>query len=221
MQAVTMAMAESLPGEQAVAPRIFLLSPASAAGRRAELLLGGRGAFPLAQHLQRGGAVPLGEAFSFLSGLYFRGKLAYARTFARPLPSLPGALVITTNRGLMDPDDQVTAEDLRSFGTVPIDLGDARYREPLLRAAERIAAALPAEGSVVLLGSVASGKYVDLLGAVFGEKLQFPAEFVGRGDMSRGGLLLRCVDSGAELEYVRVDGTPRRGTRPPRLEPRR
>lgn len=202
-------------------PQIFLLSPASAAGRRAELLLGGRGAFPLAQHLHRGGAVPLGEAFSFLSGLYFRGKLAYARTFARPLPSLPGALVITTNRGLMDPDDEVTAGDLRSFGTVPIDLADARYREPLLHDAQRIAAALPAEGSVVLLGSVASGKYVDLLREVFGDKLRFPAEFVGRGDMSRGGLLLRCVDSGAELEYVRVDGTPRRGPRPPRLEPRR
>lgn len=199
---------------------IFLLSPASVGGRRAELLLG-RGAFPLAERLRAGGAAPLSEVFSFLSGLYFRGKHAYAETFTAPPVAVPGALVITTNRGLLRPDEPLTAVDVRAFGTVPIDLADARYREPLVRDVRALADALPADGIVVLLGSIASGKYVDVLLDVLGDRLRFPAEFVGRGDMSRGGLLLRCVDSGTELEYVTVTGTPRRGRRPPKLEPRR
>ena len=52
---------------------------------------------------------------------------------------------------------------------------------------------------------------------VFGERLRFPAEFVGRGDMSRGGLLLRKAAEGAELAYVPVSGAVRRGARPPKL----
>jgi hypothetical protein len=72
---------------------------------------------------------------------------------------------------------------------------------------------------VVLLGSIASAKYVDLLLPVFGDRLMFPIHFVGRGDMSRGGLLLRCVTAGLELEYVPVKGATRHGQRPPRLEP--
>jgi hypothetical protein len=221
MQVTAQPLASVLRNGRGVSARIFLLSPASAAGRRAELLAGGRCAFPLAEQLRNGGTLPLGAAFSFLSGLYFRGKLAYARAFAQPAAPLLGAYVITTNRGLMDPDAHVSGADLRSFGTVPIDLADARYRDPLLRDAERIAAALTADATVVLLGSIASGKYVDVLHGVFGDALRFPAEFVGRGDMSRGGLLLRCADAGTELEYVRVTGTPRRGARPPKLEPRR
>lgn len=211
-------------GESAVARKtghtIFLLSPASCAGRRAELLFGGRGSFPLAERLNSGEAVELGDAFSWLSGLYFRGKLTYARSFAAPPPGRPGALVITTNRGLLSPHEPVTRRDLAAFGTVPIDIDDARYREPLLRDSRNLADALPDQARVVLLGSVASGKYVDLLMDVFGQRLVFPADFVGRGDMSRGGLLLRCVEDGSELEYVPVAGTPRRGSRPPRL-PRR
>jgi hypothetical protein len=202
-------------------PRVFLLSPANCAGRRAELLLGGRGAFPLAERLRAGAAVPLGEAFSFLSGLYFRGKQAYARAFAAPPPGVAAAYVITTNRGLLALDAPVTLAELAAFGGVPIDLDDARYREPLRRDAEALIAELPPETAVVLLGSVASGKYVDLLLEVFGARLLFPAEFVGRGDMSRGGLLLRCVEDARELEYRPVAGAQRRGARPPRLEPRR
>jgi hypothetical protein len=201
--------------------RIFMLSPASCAGRRAALLIGGRGAFPLAERLRAGDAVPLGEAFSFLSGLYFRGKLTYARAFAAPPPEVPGAQVITTNRGLLTPEEPVTRDDIAAFGGVPIDLADARYREPLLRDCAALAAELPAGAQVVLLGSIASGKYIDLLTDTFGARLRFPSEFVGRGDMSRGGLLLRCADAGEELEYVPVEGTARRGARPPRLEPRR
>jgi hypothetical protein len=204
-----------------VSRKLFLLSPASCAGRRAELLLGGRGAFPLAERLRAGAAVPLGEAFSFLSGLYFRGKLAYARAFEASPPGLAGALVITTNRGLLPPDEPVTRDDLAAFGTVPIELSDERYRAPLARDCATLASALPADATVVLLGSIASGKYIDLLADTFGSRLRFPADFVGRGDMSRGGLLLRCVDAMQELEYVALAGTARRGARPPRLEPRR
>jgi hypothetical protein len=204
-----------------VSARVFLLSPASCSGRRAALLLGGRGRFELAQRLYAGEAVALGEAFTFLSGLYFRGKLAYARAFARPPEGVDRALVITSNSGLLSADTRLTLTELRAFGTVPIDVADARYREPLVRDAAVLSRALPEHGDVVLLGSVASAKYVDVLLEIFGERLLFPREFVGRGDMSRGSLLLRAVDAETELEYVPVAGSPRRGTRPPRLEPRR
>jgi len=71
----------------------------------------------------------------------------------------------------------------------------------------------------VLLGSIASPKYVDVLTDIFGARLQFPSAFVGRGDMSRGGLLLRHASDGAELEYEPVLGARRHGARPPRLAP--
>jgi len=50
--------------------------------------------------------------------------------------------------------------------------------------------------------------YVGALAAAFGDRLRFPVEFVGRGDMSRGGLLLR---SGA----VRLFLARARATEPP------
>ncbi|MGH9256065.1 MAG: hypothetical protein ACRD3C_16015, partial [Vicinamibacterales bacterium] len=79
--------------------------------------------------------------------------------------------------------------------------------------------AIGPECEVVLLGSVASGKYVDLLVPIFGRQLLFPHLFVGRGDMSRGGLMLRSVAAGLELDYVPLEGAVRHGPRPPRLEP--
>jgi hypothetical protein len=39
--------------------------------------------------------------------------------------------------------------------------------------------------------------------------------------MSRGGLMLRCVDEGRELTDVPVAGAVRHGQRPPKLEKRR
>src|SRR5215211_9509054 len=110
-------------------PRIFLLSPAHCGGKRAELLLSGRGRFPLAVRLQAGARVPLGEAFSFLSGLYFRGKLAYAERFARPPAGVPGVQVITTNRGLLSADTPVTSDELRAFAATEIHADEASYRE--------------------------------------------------------------------------------------------
>jgi hypothetical protein len=126
--------------------------------------------------------------------------------------------VITTDRGLLQVDCFVGPGDLREFGTVDIRADAPAYRAPLerdLAALERIPGL-----EVVLLGSVATGKYVDVLLEVMGERLLFPVDFVGRGDMSRGGLLLRAAEQGRELPYEPVAGAVRRGRRPPRLAPK-
>jgi hypothetical protein len=191
--------------------RIFLLSPAHCGGKRAEILLNGRAAFPLALRLRSTRGVPLGEAFSFLSGLYFRGKLAYAERFARPPVGAGGVQVITTDRGLLPSDTPVGVQDLRRFGTVDINQAHPAYRLPLERDTKLLCQLQSAE--VVLLGSVATGKYIDVLLEVMGERLLFPTEFVGRGDMSRGALLLRAVRHEAELTYQPVAGAIRRGPR--------
>jgi hypothetical protein len=194
--------------------RIFLLSPAHCGGKRAELVLNERALFPLAVRLQSTGA-PLGEAFSFLSGLYFRGKLAYADHFARPPAGKPGVHVITTDRGLLSAGTVIGVEDLRRFGTVDISANQPGYRLPLVRDVTRLGRLQDAE--VVLLGSVATGKYVDILLEALGERLLFPVEFVGRGDMSRGALLLQAVRNKSELTYQPVAGAIRRGRRAPKV----
>ena len=202
-----------------MAHRVFLLSPASCAGERARVLMRDQADFPLAVRLREPAGAPLGEVFSFLSGLYFRGKLAYAQVFARPPRSAAGAWVITPTRGLLSPDERVTAEDIREFASVSIDVRNGRYAKPFERAAERLARAFSPSDEAVLLGSVATGKYIDILVRVFGERLLFPAEFAGRGDMSRGGLLLRSARAGRELTYVPVASGARHGPRPPKLVP--
>jgi hypothetical protein len=184
--------------------RVFLLSPAHSGGKRAAVLLRDEAAFPLAIRLREPGGVALGEAFSFLSGLYFRGKLAYALRFARPPAGVPGVQVITANRGLVAADAPVSPAELRAFGLVDIRADDPRYRAPLIRDVARLADHPGLE--LVLLGSVATGKYVDVLLDVVGERLLFPSDFAGRGDMSRGALLLRSAREGLELAYEPVAG---------------
>jgi hypothetical protein len=201
--------------------RVFLLSPANCGGERAQLVFREQAEFDLARRLRSRKGVMLGEVMSFVSGLYFRGKLTYALTFARPPAGADGTLVITPNEGLLPPYEHVRLPRLRRFATVPISENDSRYTKPLQRDARRLLEEIGPDCEVVLLGSVASGKYVDVLLKVFGERLLFPIEFVGRGDMSRGGLMLRCVDGGRELTYVPVAGAVRHGPRPPRLAPRR
>jgi hypothetical protein len=198
--------------------RVFLLSPAHCGGERAGLLFRKEADFDLARRVRRPPGVPLGEVFSFLSGLYFRGKLAYAQAFAVPPAGLTGVYVITPNEGLRPADELVDLARLRRFAQVDIDADDARYHRPLRRDARRLAAVLGRSDDVVLLGSVATGKYVDPLTEALGERLRFPGNFVGRGDMSRGGLLLRSVREGRELDYLPVAGAVRRGSRPARLE---
>jgi len=198
--------------------RIFLLSPAHCGGLRAQMVLSERASFDLAQRVRVAGA-PLGEVFSFLSGLYFRGKLTYARAFANAADGRDGVFVITPTDGLRPADEPVDLARLRRFATVDIAGDEPRYREPLDRDARRLARRIGPGGEVVLLGSIATGKYVEPLLAALGERLRFPADFVGRGDMSRGGLLLRCARAGTELTYVGVRDAVRRGPRPPRLPP--
>ena len=206
--------------------RIFLLSPANCNGRRANQALSPKASFALAAALRSPAGAPLGDLFSFVSGLYFRGKLTYARRFALPPDASEpcvggGVYIITPNAGLRSPDTRVTDAAVRAFARGDVDATNARYRRPLEASARALLAEIGPDCDVVLLGSVASPKYITVLGRIFGERLQFPIAFVGRGDMSRGGLMLRHASDGVELEYVPVIGAVRHGVRPPKLPPLR
>lgn len=201
--------------------RIFLLSPAYAGGQRARMILSERAQFELARKLRSNKGAPIAEVFTFLSGLYFRGKIAYATAFARPARGTPGVFIITPTRGLVDARTRIHLDDLREFATVNIHENDSRYRLPIERDAQFLARKLPLESEVVLLGSIATGKYVDVLLASFRDRLRFPSDFIGRGDMSRGGLMLRCAADRQELPYIAVAGAIVNGKRPPKLTPRR
>jgi hypothetical protein len=181
--------------------RIFLLSPAHCGGKRAGLVFRPGARFELARKLRTPAGATIGETFTFLSGLYFRGKLEYARRFGSPPVGMAGAYAITTNRGLLTCDTAITLAELEEMGRVAVNLDEPKYRLPLEDRAREIAHAA-GDSEVVLLGSVASDKYVEVLSETFGSRLMFPKEFAGRGDMSRGGLMLRCVREGHELEYV-------------------
>jgi len=206
--------------------RVFLLSPANCGGIRAKQALSPRAEFALAAALRSADGAPLGDLFSFVSGLYFRGKLTYALRFAQPPDasnSLVGAgvHVITPNAGLRSPETRVTHAAVRAFAREDVDVDNAKYRRPLEASARALLDEIGPECEVVLLGSVASPKYVMVLGRIFGELLTFPIAFVGRGDMSRGGLLLRHAREGVELDYVPVLGAVLHGARPPKLPPLR
>jgi hypothetical protein len=207
--------AHGLYADQVASPQVFLLSPAFCGGRRAAMLLNPNSQMELVEKLARG-TLTLGEAFSFMSGLYFRGKLAYARHFGA------ATLVITPTRGLQLPEAPVTATLLREFAEVDVDAADRRYRRPLDRDIKRLVTVIKGDTRVVLLGSIATGKYVDVLTTALGPRLHYPSSFVGRGDMSRGGLLLRSVAANEELEYTPLTtGASRHGSRPPKLAPLR
>jgi len=204
----------------AAAYRVFLLSPADCSGLRARQLQRPEVSHELGRRLHGEEGASVGEVFAFVSSLYFRGKLAYARAFARPPAGAAGIHVITPCDGLVSPERLLRVRDLKRYGRVDVHVDEPRYRRPLVRHLEALAPGW-AETQVVLLGSVASPKYVELLTRVLGERVAFPSEFVGRGDMSRGGLMLRCVDEARELAYVPLLGATRHGPRPARLPPAR
>ena len=137
-----------------------------------QLLLNSNSEFELAQRIRRQRA-PLGELFSFISSLYFRGKVAYAKS------GFPSTFVVTTSRGLLSPETVITLDDLLEMSAVSIDPGDAPYREPLCQDARALAGVLPTGSQIVLLGSIASGKYVDPLLEIFGANLLFPSRIRG------------------------------------------
>jgi hypothetical protein len=181
--------------------RVFLLSPANCGGDRAQWVLKPGSRSALAERLRSEG-VPIGEVFTYMSALYFRGKLAYARAFARPPEGAGGVLVITPTAGLLHHDTAIRLAQLRGFSRVPIHLKSQSYRSSLRRAVKKLAEQIGPDCEVVLLGSIATGKYLDILVPVLGSRLRVPAEFAGIGDMSRGGLLLRCVRENRELNYI-------------------
>lgn len=139
-----------------------------------------------------------------MSGLYFRGKLAYASAFANPPTGCVGIQVIVPGLGLLPASAVIDLAGLRAVARVPVDPGNRRFTSPLRRDATRLAEQLRPGDAVVLLGSIATPKYLQPLGSVLGARLQVPQEFIGRGDMSRGALMLRCAAEGRELTYIPV-----------------
>lgn len=197
--------------------RVFLLSPANCNGVRARWLLRKNGRSALAQRLRTESGAPIGEVFTFLSAWYFRGKLSYARAFAQPPEESIGVAIITPTAGLLPCEAPIGIAQLRGFRRVPITVKNQRYRNSLCRSAKDWAETIGPACEVVLLGSVASGKYLSLLLPIFGERLRVPTQFIGLGDMSRGGLLLRCVREQRELDYVAATSIP--AVRVPRPRP--
>jgi len=181
--------------------RIFFLSPAHSGGKRAGILISSKGNFELARQVQAG-AASIGDIFAFCSGLYFRGKLAYARHFADPPEGVAGVQIITPSRGVIGAETLVGVSDLSEFAQVPVDTDEPRFTGPLTHSVQSLPGLDSTE--VILLGSVATGKYSDTLFPILGERLLFPADFIGRGDMSRGALLLRCVAANRELSYISI-----------------
>ncbi len=182
--------------------QIFLLSPAHCSGKRAGFLLRNDARSALAQRLRSGEGATIGEVYTFMSGLYFRGKLAYARAFADPPGDCSGVQVIVPGLGLRPPDAIIDIDGLHAIARVPVDPDVRRYTQPLRRDAAELAERLSAEAAAVLLGSIATPKYLQPLRRILGSRLRFPLEFLGRGDMSRGALMLRCVAERRELTYV-------------------
>lgn len=200
---------------------IFFISPANLGGERAAMVFNPRASFPLAEQLRSPGGAPLGDVYSFISGLYFRGKKAYAEAFGRAPDGLSAGLVISPSEGLRFLYEPVTVERLRGWADVSIDAANRAFTEPLVEHAAALDRALGSSARFVLLGSVATDKYVDPLGRVFGDRLLFPPEFIGRGDMSRGSLMLQAARAGQELAYVPVLGSERHGRRAAGVSPKR
>ena len=165
------------------------------------MLLNANASFDLAQRLRRGG-ISLGEAFGFMSPLYFAGKLKYASVFSSQTGQTPGTLIITACRGLLRPETMVTAEELQAICGEAIVAKNPKYRDPLERDLRTLSDAIGEHHRVVLLGSIATRKYIPVLLEALGERLLVPQEFVGMGNMQRGALLMRCWREKSELKYV-------------------
>lgn len=198
-------------------PRVFLLSPANTRGLRCQMLVREQAEFDLARRLRQDRAT-IGEVYAFISGLYFRGKVAYTSAFGAPPQGLPAAAVIVPGIGLVPPDTCIGMDQLRAISKVEIHEENNAYRDPLMRDAAQLERQAGSECSYVLLGSIATEKYTRPLLEIFRQRLLFPEAFVGRGDMSRGGLMLRAARSLTELNYIPVENAVRHGARPPKLE---
>jgi hypothetical protein len=197
------AIARHAPGIDDAEPNssVFLLSPARLDGQRGALLAKPTADFELARALRSPEGAPLADVFSFISGLYFRGKVAYAREFGGARTAAPGAYVLTAGGGLCDLDERVTLPRLERWANVVVSEKNPHFTAPLIRTASE-ALASHAATRFVLLGSVATNKYVAPLLDVFGDRIFFPKAFAGLGDKSRGALLLGAVREHRELAYA-------------------
>jgi hypothetical protein len=179
-------------------------------GKRGRLLLSPTSSSALARQLRSAEGAPLGDIFSFVSGLYFRGKLAYARAFGKPVAAQPAAFIISAGGGLCEPDERVHATRLAAWASVSIDEQNPHFAVPLVRHASLLLDTYPESTRFVLLGSLASNKYVAPLLEVLGQRAVFPSLFLGMGDMQRGALMLQAVREGRELAYEPLSGVRRR-----------
>jgi hypothetical protein len=186
--------------------RVFLLSPANAGGVRARNLVRDDSQSDLALRLRAPGAT-LGEVYTFLSSLYFRGKLEYATMFQNPPGDVAGIHVITPNAGLLAPGLVINMAGFQEFSVGNVHPSNPMYRKPLDRDLEALDARLDSETQIVLLGSVATPKYLEPVLAFFPNRVIIPKLFVGKGDMSRGALLLRSVSTRCELSYIFADNS--------------
>ena len=217
MQAHARGTSEETP--RPAPPRVFLLSPASATGRRACQLASPRARFAAAERFRSPEGVAVEEAFSFMSALYFRGKIAYARRFAGSREEVSGEpiLVIAPGFGMVPPHWPVTVERLRKLARTEVDPRCRAYARPMREQAEILAGRLAAGTQVVLLGSIATGKYLDLLLPALGSRLFYPSAFAGAGDMRRGSLMLKAARAGVELGYSPLLGRTGRAGGKPRM----
>ena len=168
------------------------------------MLLNPVASFELARALRSEAGAPLAELFSFVSGLYFRGKVSYARAFGSAPPGRQSALVMTAGGGLCALDETVTLARLGNWSKVSVSEQNPHFTAPLQRHASELCDVHDAQARFVLLGSVASNKYIAPLLEVFGSRLLFPTSFRGLGDMARGSLMLRSARDGIELDYAPV-----------------
>ena len=165
------------------------------------MLLNPRARFDLAVKLQSGGA-PSVRSIRSSAACISGARSPTPGHFQSPPPGVPASLVITPGAGLIPPETLVTESELRTLAETDIHQDEPRYREPLERDARMLCTAAGPDCQFILLGSIATAKYMAPLLDCFGDRLVFPGDFVGRGDMSRGGLMLRCAREGRELDYV-------------------
>jgi hypothetical protein len=201
LPSITSPIRAAVPEPVPAHTRIFLLSPANVSGIKGQRLLNSTGDSDLALRLRNSGAT-LGEVYAFISSLYFRGKLDYAQRFKNPPRGIAGVQIITGG-GLMLPETVITLSDLRRISATPIDEKNSEYRRPLDSDLLRLRESVSDETEIILLGSVATSKYITPIYEVFDKRLLFPKDFLGLGDMSRGSILLRCCAQDEELEYLR------------------
>lgn len=179
---------------------LFLLSPANLGGERARLLTSAQARFPAAARYRQGG-LTIGEAFAWISSLYFRAKLHYARRFGS-LATGSAVLVIAPGFGLVPEDWPLSSDRWRRLRRVPVDPRRPAFRRPLATACDELRQRLSADDRIVFLGGLSAERYLSVLGPALGPHLLIPRDFVSRGQMQRGSLLLRAIRDDEELVYA-------------------